>query len=577
MADVDAALLPPAAAARFSVYADEDEDEEGSMICPECTKPCCPGGDEKIITCEGCDLYYHLACSRVRPPQVDESAPPPAPGFCFRCSLELQAKRLQQRLRLHSSRQRHLSEPASPDRKHALEESPHGSRRRKRSRLNSRAWSSTRRLVDAAGGAGGASAAAAAPAAGDTAGAGAGTPLFPHSATDTPSSSNSSAHVAAGGGSSSAAASFFAQRIRSNTWHGRGPRSPSDSPPSAMVAAAAPAAMAAAEAMAVLTGPITHQQHLAGSRGSAGAAPADSSTLSQLPPRRRNPPADKCPNAWNLWHECSTFCFWMWSVGNRRLADFYGKVPVIVEEDEEDDDEEEEDAVEQAVFGGRSSKGGAAVFNPRRGRTRAITVIGPMPRAQRQRQRSESAVAGGAGAAVGGVAAATAANGSAAAGGRRRTSSVSSSSLSGSKGSNGAAGGAPPPAAAGAVSGLGSRRRTTSASSEPGEHRRVFHNERERMRRSTIRNLFDSLRRCVPSLSFQDAVSDREILICAARHIKELVDQADELDVELRAQRMRNLRLRLQQKHGGRFWGVCVGGGRGCSGCCCVGLIKRFG
>ena len=50
------------------------------------------------------------------------------------------------------------------------------------------------------------------------------------------------------------------------------------------------------------------------------------------------------------------------------------------------------------------------------------------------------------------------------------------------------------------------------------DSKRVFHNERERLRRSTIRSLFDELRRQVPGLVRAEGTSDRQILV-ERRHV----------------------------------------------------------
>ena len=95
----------------------------------------------------------------------------------------------------------------------------------------------------------------------------------------------------------------------------------------------------------------------------------------------------------------------------------------------------------------------------------------------------------------------------------------------------------------------------------PDGTRRVFHNrtsplrcchvlkrvlERERLRRTTIRTLFDSLRMKVPSLAGQDGVSDRQILQEAVQHIETLGEQDAALEMGVLELRIQNMQLRLQ-------------------------------
>eukprot|EP00047_Mylnosiga_fluctuans_P002987 m.226868 g.226868 ORF g.226868 m.226868 type:complete len:505 (+) comp11496_c0_seq1:163-1677(+) len=82
---------------------------------------------------------------------------------------------------------------------------------------------------------------------------------------------------------------------------------------------------------------------------------------------------------------------------------------------------------------------------------------------------------------------------------------------------------------------------------DDADHKRVFHNERERVRRSTIRNMFESLRRCVPAVEAMDSTSDRHILVEAAQHIKSLTEEGRELERGVVQLRIENLRLRLSQ------------------------------
>lgn len=82
-------------------------------------------------------------------------------------------------------------------------------------------------------------------------------------------------------------------------------------------------------------------------------------------------------------------------------------------------------------------------------------------------------------------------------------------------------------------------------SHEEGDHKRVFHNERERQRRSTIRNLFEELRRNVPTVAPQEGTSDRQILMEAAQHIDQLDSEGKRLETMLMNLRIENLKLRL--------------------------------
>ena len=80
------------------------------------------------------------------------------------------------------------------------------------------------------------------------------------------------------------------------------------------------------------------------------------------------------------------------------------------------------------------------------------------------------------------------------------------------------------------------------------EHKRIFHNQRERMRRSTIRQLFEELRKCVPAVEGQDGTSDRQILTEAASHIHDLASESRELEAAIIGLRIDNLKLRLQNQ-----------------------------
>jgi hypothetical protein len=77
----------------------------------------------------------------------------------------------------------------------------------------------------------------------------------------------------------------------------------------------------------------------------------------------------------------------------------------------------------------------------------------------------------------------------------------------------------------------------------PGGVRRKFHNARERQRRCLIRDLFDSLRMAIPELSRKDGVADREILMEALVHIRELEEQSELLETALAAQQERRATL----------------------------------
>jgi len=77
------------------------------------------------------------------------------------------------------------------------------------------------------------------------------------------------------------------------------------------------------------------------------------------------------------------------------------------------------------------------------------------------------------------------------------------------------------------------------------EVKRTFHNERERLRRSTIRNLFEELRLQVPVLVAAEGTSDRQILVEAATHIDGLNAQGQQYERELTQLRLQNIRLRL--------------------------------
>lgn len=90
---------------------------------------------------------------------------------------------------------------------------------------------------------------------------------------------------------------------------------------------------------------------------------------------------------------------------------------------------------------------------------------------------------------------------------------------------------------------------------QPGKYpkeagRRNFHNQRERLRRTTIRSLFDNLRKNVPAIEGNEIISDRQILIEAAQHIEELSDQDAQLEEGLLLLKIENIRLRMENaKH----------------------------
>lgn len=71
--------------------------------------------------------------------------------------------------------------------------------------------------------------------------------------------------------------------------------------------------------------------------------------------------------------------------------------------------------------------------------------------------------------------------------------------------------------------------------------------DREKVRRSTIRNLFDALRRSVPAVEKHDGLSDRQILIEAAKHIEELNEQELVLEEGVLELKIENCKLRLAQ------------------------------
>jgi hypothetical protein len=76
--------------------------------------------------------------------------------------------------------------------------------------------------------------------------------------------------------------------------------------------------------------------------------------------------------------------------------------------------------------------------------------------------------------------------------------------------------------------------------------------ERERQRRSTIRNLFDHLRRNVPAVEAQEGTSDRQILVEAAKHVEQLQHDSHSLEETLVQLRIENLKLRMGTSNGDR-------------------------
>ena len=69
--------------------------------------------------------------------------------------------------------------------------------------------------------------------------------------------------------------------------------------------------------------------------------------------------------------------------------------------------------------------------------------------------------------------------------------------------------------------------------------------ERERQRRSTIRTLFEQLRKSVPAIESQEGTSDRQILVEAARHVETLQVEGQGLEDELIHLKLENLKLKM--------------------------------
>ena len=88
--------------------------------------------------------------------------------------------------------------------------------------------------------------------------------------------------------------------------------------------------------------------------------------------------------------------------------------------------------------------------------------------------------------------------------------------------------------------------------SDPRRHRqdrkRLFHNERERQRRSTIRTLFQTLRRLVPATEGLETPSDRQILLEAAAHLDALAAEQQRLQERVIRLRIENLQLRVASR-----------------------------
>ena len=68
------------------------------------------------------------------------------------------------------------------------------------------------------------------------------------------------------------------------------------------------------------------------------------------------------------------------------------------------------------------------------------------------------------------------------------------------------------------------------------------------MRRTTIRTLFDELRKNVPAIEGHEATSDRQILMEAASHISELELEDKQCEAEIIALKIENLRLRIRHE-----------------------------
>eukprot|EP00730_Choanoeca_flexa_P002439 TRINITY_DN11053_c0_g1_i1.p1 TRINITY_DN11053_c0_g1~~TRINITY_DN11053_c0_g1_i1.p1 ORF type:complete len:452 (+),score=102.59 TRINITY_DN11053_c0_g1_i1:469-1824(+) len=98
------------------------------------------------------------------------------------------------------------------------------------------------------------------------------------------------------------------------------------------------------------------------------------------------------------------------------------------------------------------------------------------------------------------------------------------------------------------MSGLSQRRDSSGsegARADPAT-KRLFHNERERQRRSTIRTLFEALRKSVPAIESQEGTSDRQILVEATREAETLKAESRSIDEELLKLKMENVRLRME-------------------------------
>eukprot|EP00049_Salpingoeca_infusionum_P012503 m.228845 g.228845 ORF g.228845 m.228845 type:complete len:419 (+) comp15196_c1_seq1:100-1356(+) len=92
-----------------------------------------------------------------------------------------------------------------------------------------------------------------------------------------------------------------------------------------------------------------------------------------------------------------------------------------------------------------------------------------------------------------------------------------------------------------------SSRGSSKSRRSDGDSKRLFHNERERNRRSTIRNLFERLRHSVPEGAQHDGMSDRQILIEGAKCIENLKLAFQELESQKKEMLFENLMLKLQR------------------------------
>lgn len=70
--------------------------------------------------------------------------------------------------------------------------------------------------------------------------------------------------------------------------------------------------------------------------------------------------------------------------------------------------------------------------------------------------------------------------------------------------------------------------------------------ERERLRRSTIRTLFEQLRQSIPAIEGQEGTSDRQILVEASKLIQALHNEASEIDSRIISAKEHQLRLKME-------------------------------